>query len=82
MSRHGGMRGGGEDISWGDIVHLFFDARRPVWKNICLDLGGAGGSHCFSLDRNLSMPLEPKLAPCGWRCPHRCPALTGPFGNW
>ena len=34
------------------------------------------------LDRNLSMPLEPKLAPCGWRCPHRRPALTGPFGNW
>ena len=27
------------------------------------------------------MPLEPKLAPCGWRCPHRRPALTGPFGN-
>ena len=28
------------------------------------------------------MPLEPKLAPCGWRCPHRRPALMGPFGNW
>ena len=46
------------------------------------DLGWAGGSHCLSLDRNLSMPLEPKLAPCGWRCPHRRPALTGSFGNW
>ena len=44
--------------------------------------GWAGGSHCLSLDRKLSMPLEPKLAPCGWRCPHRRPALTGPFGNW
>ena len=32
------------------------------------------------LDRNLSMPLEPKLAPCGRRCPHRRPALSGPFG--
>ena len=28
------------------------------------------------------MLLEPKLAPCGWRCPHRRPALMGPFGNW
>ena len=28
------------------------------------------------------MPLEPKLAPCGWRCPHQHPPLTGPFGNW
>ena len=28
------------------------------------------------------MPLEPKLAPCGWRCPHRRPALTGSFGNY
>ena len=27
------------------------------------------------------MPLEPKLAPCGWRCPHRRPAFTGTFGN-
>ena len=34
-----------------------------------------------SLDRNLSMPLEAKLAPCGWRCPHRRPALMEPFGN-
>ena len=46
------------------------------------DLGWAGGSHCLSLDMKLCMPLEPKLAPCGWRCPHRRPALTGPFGNW
>ena len=45
------------------------------------DLRWAGGSHCLTLDRNLSMPLEPELAPCGWRCPHRRPALTGPSGN-
>ena len=24
--------------------------------------------------------LEPKVAPCGWHCPHRRPACTGPFG--
>ena len=34
------------------------------------------------LTKKLSMPLEPKLAPCGWRCPHRRPTLTGSFGNW
>ena len=29
-----------------------------------------------------SMPLEPELAPCGWRwAPRRRPAWTGPFGN-
>ena len=27
------------------------------------------------------MPLEPKLASCGWQCPHRRPAFTGPFGT-
>ena len=32
------------------------------------------------LDRKLSMPWEPELAPCGWRCPHRHPNLMGPFG--
>ena len=29
----------------------------------------------------LNMPLEPELAPCGWRCPHQRPTLMrGPFG--
>ena len=46
------------------------------------DLGWAGGSHCLSLHRNLSMALEPKLAPCGWPCPIGAPLLTRPFGNW
>ena len=27
------------------------------------------------------MLLEPELPPCGWRCPHRHPALMRPFGN-
>ena len=39
------------------------------------------GMDCVSLESNLSLPLDPKPAPCGWRCPHRRPALTGPFGN-
>ena len=46
-----------------------------------------------ALGRNLSLPLEPKLAPflfgevrswlhpCGRRCPHWRPALTGSFDN-
>jgi hypothetical protein len=28
------------------------------------------------------LPLEPELAPCGWRCPHRRLTLMRPFGNW
>jgi len=31
----------------------------------------------------MSKPLEYKLAPCGWRCPHSLVPghLMGPFGN-
>jgi hypothetical protein len=29
----------------------------------------------------LSLPLEPELAPCGWRFPHRRLTLMRPFGN-
>jgi hypothetical protein len=28
----------------------------------------------------LSLPLEPELAPSGWRWPHRRPYLMGSFG--
>ena len=64
------------------IIRLLVEMGWPDIHWLARDLGWAGGSHCLSLDRKLSMPLEPKLAPCGWRCPHRRPALTGSFGNW
>ena len=66
----------------GGCMTAFIEMGWPDIHWLARDLGWAGGSHCLSLDRKLSMPLEPKLAPCGWRCPHRRPALTGPFGNW
>ena len=27
------------------------------------------------------MPLNSRVAPCGWRCPNRRPAFTGPCGR-
>jgi hypothetical protein len=28
----------------------------------------------------LSLPMEPEWAPCGWRCPHRHPTVMGSIG--
>jgi hypothetical protein len=35
----------------------------------------------WRLDFELSLPMEPELAPCGWRCPHRRPTVMGSIGN-
>jgi hypothetical protein len=43
-------------------------------------LGWAGGSH-VEFGVSSSLPMEPELAPCGWRCPHRRLTLMRLFGN-
>jgi hypothetical protein len=35
----------------------------------------------FEFGTSSSLPLEPELAPSGWRCPHRRLTLMRPFGN-
>ena len=48
------------------IMHMA--SRHMGWHDIhwlARDLGGAGGSHCFSLDRNLSWLLVGGAAPTG-----------------
>jgi hypothetical protein len=29
----------------------------------------------------LSLPMEPEVAPCGWRCPHRRPTVMVSIGS-
>ena len=53
-------------MSWPDIHWLARDQSREGWWQPVWD----------SWTGTLSMPLEPKLAPCGCRCPH-----CGPFAN-
>jgi hypothetical protein len=36
---------------------------------------------CLRLGFELSLPMEPELPPCGWRCPHRRPTVMGSTGN-
>jgi hypothetical protein len=35
----------------------------------------------FEAGFDLSLPMEPELAPCGWPCPHRPPTVMGSIGN-
>jgi len=49
----------------------------PDMHWLARNLGGLVAAIVQVLDRNLSLPLEPKLALCGWHCPHRRPAFTG-----
>jgi hypothetical protein len=44
---------------------------RVGWWQPCLRLG-------VSVE---SADGEPRLAPCGWRCPHRRPTVMGSVGN-
>jgi hypothetical protein len=49
----------------------------PVECLYDVGLGWAGGSH-VEFGMSSSLPLEPELAPCGWRCPHRRLTLMKP----
>jgi hypothetical protein len=59
--------------------------RHPAYELHCIalaskGLGWAGGSP-FELGMSFSLPLEPELAPCGWRCSQRRLTIMRPFGN-
>jgi hypothetical protein len=53
--------------------------RNGLMRYTCNSVGG--GSY-FGFGMSPSLPLEPELAPCGWRCPHRRLTLMRPFVNW
>jgi hypothetical protein len=52
----------------------------PDIRWLARDKGGLVAA-MFEAWFELSLLMEPALAPCGWRCPHRRPPVMGSIAN-
>jgi hypothetical protein len=55
---------------WAGLTYTGWQGIRVGWWQPFLTLGF-----------ELSLPMKPELAPCGWRCPHRRPTVLGSIGK-